>query len=313
MLANLFSKTNTNALDFIDTQNPSQNWEDVGYLNFAGVSVKVRCACNIASKYFSTFTDHAALYTNKSLKVDVMRSSYGYVLISGTQIISGSLKLSQLLDRCIKLITQECLASDDIALIEGSVISYGEKNIMIIGNREQLDSFAYEFCKDHTDAKILSGSPIITTHKNSVRCTDLPLLLPSNTDTISSSYDPSNYYPQKPNTTNSAHVPIVKRDWIISETSTQPCWLAPANGEFGDCTEISVMLFIEPNSDGERDASINAITSAQTIEKIWVNSVIKKSTSSENLPNWVTGLTAYSLSSKDLKQAKLKFADVCEL
>ena len=146
-----------------------------------------------------------------------------------------------------------------------------------------------------------------------MKCTDLPLLLPSNTDSISSSYDPSNYYPQKPSVTNLAQKPIVKQDWSISESSTQPCWLAPANGVFGDYAKIRAIIFLDSDKKSTQKPTIEALSSAQTLANLWANSISKKSTTAEALPQWLTGIQGYTITSVDLKQAKSMINNVSAL
>ncbi len=310
--AHLFSQSDIKNTTFTDTQEAPQTWETVGYLNLAGVSVQLRCACPIASQYLKHFTDKEKLYSDNTQYIDIVRSSYGYVLINETQVLSGSRKLSRLMDDCIKLISKKCLQADDIALLQGSVISLNNKNAIIIGDQEQLDSFAYEFCMHQESARMLSGSPIISAQKNVIKCTDLPLLLPSNTDSISSSYDPSNYYPQKPTTTSPSKETLVKRDWTISETHTQPCWSASVNGVFEEYAQIKAIIFLE-SSDDVNNASIETITNANTLAKLWTNSINKKSSTAEKLPEWLKGIQGYSLNCLDLKQAKSMINEVASL
>ena len=311
--ASLFSQSKINNPFYTDTPKPEQQWQELGYFNCAGVSLQIRCACNIAARYLKTFTTPQASYTDAVEPVDVIRSSYGYVLINDTRVMSGSRKLSQLIDECIKLVAQQCLQANDLALITGSVVSVMDKNVLIVGNQEQLDGFAYEFCQHNDHAKMLSGPPILTMHSNSIKCTDLPLRLPSNTDFISSSYDASNYYPKKPESVNSKQEPITKQEWAISETKRQPCWLAPANGNYGEEAKINAIVFLESHGDPEQEPRIDAISSAQTIEKLWLNSLSKKSTATTYLPEWLNGIQTYMLLSDDLKQAKSMITHIGKL
>ncbi len=301
--ASLFSQTEIKSRVFTDTQKPLQTWDNIGYLNFAGVSVRLRCACTIANSYMRTFTDQDALYPDNLHEVNIMRSSYGYVLTNDTKVLSGSRKLSRLMDDCVNLIATHCLQTDDLALIQGSVVALKRKNVLIVANRHQLDGFAYELCLHQQDSRLLSGSPILSSHVNTVKCTDLPLSLPSNTDSISSSYDPRNYYPSKPQTGNPGQAAIVKRDWSISETANQPCWIATANATFGDQAQIHAIVFLESGGIVKQDPCIQTISNAQTISRLWNNSVAKKSTTSEMLPEWLTGIQGYSIDSVDLKHA----------
>jgi len=310
--ANLFSQTKIQNNDFTDTKDPLQTWESVGFLNYSGLSVEVRCACSAASSYMKNFTDDKAIYAKNKEQIDIMRSDYGYQLINKTEIIASGRKLSRLMNTCIEFISKNILKTDDIALIRGLVVSLNNKNALIIGNSEQLDGFGYEFCLGQKESKLLSGYPILSAKNNTVTCTDFPLLLPSNTDTISSSYDPSNYYPQKPKTGNSKDQAIVKSDWFISETPYQPCWLAPANAVVGDQAKIDAVIFLEISKGEQEQLSINEILSANTIAKLWINSINKKSTTAGKLPEWLTGIQAYSVKSIDLKQAKSMISVVAD-
>lgn len=311
--ANLFNQSEGKNSTFTDTQSTPLNWENTRYLNLAGVSVLIRCACPVAAQYIQAFTDENAASADNIKHVDILRSNYGYVFINGPQVLSGSRKLSRLIDDCVKLISKSCLKEDDISLVQGAILSRNNNNAIVVGNDELLDSFTYEFCLDKGDAEILSGSPILSVQNNVVKCTDLPILLPSNTDSISGTYDPSNYYPQKPAQVNSTtNKVLVKRDWLISETASQPCWLAPANGMIEKFAQINVIIFIE-SSDEFPEAIIEPMNSADTLAQLWNKSINKKSTTAENLPQWLKGIQGYKLRCVDLKQAKTMINSVSEL
>ena len=311
--ASLFSHSNIQSDSFSDTQEAFQTYDDIGYLNYAGVSVKLRCACVIAGRYLRAFTDSDPLYAKNTQEVDIMRSSFGYVLTNQAHLLAGSRKLSRIMDDCIKLIHRTCLQADDIALVKGSVISLNKKNVLIVGNREQLDGFTYEFCLQHKEAKFVSGAAILASQTNTVKCTDLPLLLPSNTDTISSSYDTSNYYPRKPATANSESTTLVSQDWEISETPSQPCWLAPTKANVGDHVTISSIVFVAPNDAKQSQASIEQLSSANTMASLWINCINKKSNTAEKLPEWLNTINGYYINSADLKQAKTLITSVGEI
>ena len=89
--------------------------------------------------------------------------------------------------------------------------------------------------------------------------------------------------------------------------------MAPANGVVGDEVKIDFVIFLDASNKGSKEPSMQAITSANTIAKLWTNSPNKKSTTAEKLPEWLTGIPAYSLKSIDLKQAKSMISEVNKL
>ena len=316
--AGLFSQSDINHIYDTDQHNKNtKKWLKPGYINLAGCSIEIHCTCPIAEKYIQKFSHQSPQFPNNTYQVNIFRSNCGYVITQDTQVISGSRTLSRLLDDCIKLISKHVLKTDDIALLHGAVISNNHQNGIIIGNREQLDSLAYELCLTDIDNNysIKSGSCIISAQTNVVKCTDLPLLLPSNTDTISSSYDSSNYYPRKPQQfkQNNPESKIVKNDWIISEIVSQPCWLAPANGVVEELSQIKVMIFVEKTEEKVDNASIQPLNSADLLAKLWNSCSQKKTATAEQLPGWLKGIQGYKLECQDLNQARTMLAEIGNL
>ena len=311
--ANLFNQANiTSIYPTKEENNPEQKWRTAGYINFAGCSIKVRSACSFAEDYLRQFSDETPLSPENTLTVDIYRSSLGYVLTHNTQVLSGSRPLSRLMDDCIKLITRNILQDDDIALMHGCVFSNNEKNGILVGNQEQLDSLAYEICLNDDNYSIRSGSSIISSQANVVKCTDLPLLLPSNTTTLSSSYDASNYYPKKPQKQNSNKNDIVAKDWLISGIDSQPCWLAPSKGIIGELAQIQVIIFIETD-DSADEANLSLLNNADLLAKLWPNCSQKKLTTAASIMEWIIGINGYSLKCQDLQQAKGLLTEVGNL
>ena len=311
--ANLFSQANISSIyQDPEEDNATQEWRDVGYINFANYSIQVRSSCLFAESYLRQFSDKNPLSSKNILKADIYRSSLGYVLTHNTQVLSGSRPLSRLIDDCLKLITRNILQDDDIALLNGCVFSDNQKNGIIVGNREQLDSLAYELCLTDGRYSIRSGSSIISAQANVVKCTDLPLLLPSNTTSISSSYDASNYYPKKPQQQNQNNDDIVADDWRISGIASQPCWLAKSQGIVGELAQIHVIIFIE-NDDLAETASLASLNEADMLAKLWTNCPQKKPNAASDIPQWLIGIKGYSLKCQDLHQAKDLLTDIGNL
>ena len=297
------------------TASKSLDWQANRYLNLAGVTIQIRCACPFADNYISLFTNSKPAFSNNIHHVDILRSSFGYVLTNNTNILSGSRKLSRVIDDCIKLVCKHCLAEDDIALLQGSVISHNNRNTAIVGNVDQLDSLAYEICLQEDNTRILSGSAIISAQKNIIKCTDLPLLLANSSETISSSYDSSNYYPLAPPTQatwQSSKHDLIKNNWIISETDRQTCWLAPANGNFGEYAQLKNIIFIE-SSEGEEKASIAPMNAAETLSTLWKKSSQRNKNAFTTLPEWLNNIQGYKLTSSNTQETKSLIDEIIRL
>ncbi len=300
----------------VDSSHPNpSDWYEKRYLNMAGVTIQIQCACPIADQYVASFTDVMPSFSSNLHPVNIYRSSFGYVLSNDTNIISGSRKLSRVFDDCVNLIHQHCLEENDLALLHGSIVSCDNRNTVIIGNTDQLDSLAYELCVQKDNARILSGSSLISAQKNLVKCTDLPILLANSIDTISSSYDASNYYPLSPQTTTTwleSQHRIVKKEWVISETAQQTCWSAPANGNHGEYAHIQNIIFIE-HSDENDEASIAAINNAETLSTLWMNTSQRNPNALTQLPEWLKGIQGYKLNTSNTQQTKQLIKEVTQL
>ena len=310
--ANLFSQADIADIYTSEIDTATQQWRNIGFINLAGCSIEIRCTCPFAENYLRQLSTDKASFPENTFRIDILRSNLGYVLVQDTQVLSGSRPLSRLLDDCIKFITKNILQDDDVAILQGAVFSNNKKNGIIVGNQEQLDSLVYELCLNDENYSVRSGSSMITSQANVVKCTDLPLLLPSNTNTISSAYDASNYYPKKPQQYTNNNNKIVAQDWLISSIADQPCWLAPTNGVFSELAQIKTVIFIETDKTAKK-ANISPINNADLLAKIWNNCSQKKITTSSRLPEWLAGIQGFTLQCQDLKQAKTLLSDVGSL
>ena len=296
--ANVFTAKDQTELLF--RQAPDLVWQDVGYVNIMGVSVSVRSNCPIAANYLKRFSAQKAS-SERILRVDILRSNVGYVVMSDANIISGSRKLSRLINDINQFAAKQSLEDNDLGLIPGVVICQGEHNMLLVSNKNQLDSIAYELSLV-VDNVILSGSPVITETAQSVKCTDLPICLPNQSNTINSSYDASNYFPQKPSFT-SQHKQTLNHDWLIGGNALQSCWTASVDVSSKEIAKIKTIVFIEESSDIEQ-AVVVPMNSSEVLAELWTSTKFKSQKTSSNLPRWLSSIKGYRLTAKNLKDAK---------
>ena len=303
--ANVFTAKDQTELLF--KQEPDYIWQDVGYVNIAGASVFVRSNCPIAAHYLQRFSDQKAL-NELVLNIDVLRSKVGYVVMSGANIISGSRKLSRLINDINQFAVKNNLAESDLGMVAGVVVgqekAVGQEahNMLLVSNENQLDSIAYELSLCDGNC-ILSGAPIISQVEQLVKFTDLPVCLPNQSSTINSRYDASNYYPNKPVFT-SQHKRSLNHDWVIGEGTSQSCWMASVNTALNKQAEkIKTIVFVEENSDIGQ-AIVTPLKSAEALAELWGATKFKSPKTAATLPRWLNGVKAYRVQAKNLKDAK---------
>ena len=300
--ANVFTAKDQTELLF--KQEPKGVWQDVGYVNIVGASVAVRSNCAIAAHYLNRFTSSNAS-SEFVLQIDILRSSVGYVVMSEANIISGSRKLSRLINDINQFAAEKSLEENDLGLIPGVIVSQGSHNMLLIRNASQLDGLAYELSLN-MDNRIMSGAPIITQSTQLVKCTDLPMCLPNQSSGLNSRYDASNYFPYKPSFT-SRHKQTLNHDWIIGETVEQPCWMASVNIDKEKTANIQTMIVIEENNDLEQ-ATVIPLKSSETLAELWESTKFKSQKTAVQLPEWLNSIQGYRVLVKDLTDARTQLS-----
>jgi len=283
--ANVFTAKDQTELLF--RQSADYVWQDVGYVNIVNTSLFVRTNCSIAAHYLKRFSEENALYET---------------VLSGANIISGNRKLSRLINDIHQFAAKNSLVDNDLGMIPGVIVGHGNHNMLVISNENQLDSIAYELSLSDNNF-ILSGSPIITPVEQSVKFTDLPICLPNQSSTINSSYDASNYYPQKPVFTPQ-HKRSLNHEWIIGDSAIQSCWMASVNTASNKQAEkIQTIVFVEESGDIDQ-ATVVPLKSSEVLAELWGGTKFKSQKTAVKLPQWLGGIKGYRITAKNLKGAK---------
>ena len=295
--ANLFV-TNDHSVCAIDKalSNEDVGWVKTQELTLAGVNAIVRSACPIAGAYIESFFKAYAPKGEQDsvITLDILRSQYGYVLISGTDVIAGSQKLSMLIPKLLGVVAKHCLKDDDIAIVQGVVVSISDRNILIISNSSQLDTWSNELVNSHADAKLLSGTPILDANQRTVRCTDFPLFL---LDSQLSSQLNSKSMP------DNGDEPLV-----IAEKSGEAYQLHAIDAQMNDKVTIDNVLFLHTVDDDSTDEPIQVLRNAEVLAQLWESCIQKQNLATSLLPTWLESVQGIQVMVQGNSQASLMSA-----
>ena len=250
----------SNTTSSIDTP-----WLATRYINLAGITVALRCACTLAAQYLEPLTTAEAV-GDPTMRLDILRSNYGYVMINDHHVVAGSRRLSQLFPECLRLVESHCLQHDDVAVVTGVVLSIQDKNILFLReSTEHLDNVAYAVLKHVPDCKLVSSSSIMTATAGTARSTDLPLSLPGKI---------ANQSQAKPqHSFNATDQSVTKTPWVIAEQAEQLTWLATANTHSNQAITIDAVVSTQVLSDKTDNITalprLQALSSAETVAVLW--------------------------------------------
>ena len=270
--AKLFVPNDAAELDKAQSS-PEQAWSTSLELEFANTDIKIRSACAIAGAYLNSFFSDFETSKNQrnTLAIDILRSQYGYVLISASTVIAGSQKLSMLIPKILEFIAQHSLADDEIAQVQGLVASMGEKRALFVSNSSQLDTWLNDFAFNNDGLSILSGAPTLCSEANCTKTSNYPLFI---SPTESSS--------------NSSNTIIAERN--DEAYQLQSCQAQSSGSNTSQSIKVDYVIYVELHTDAEKmsnEEPIQALRNAEVLATLWENSLHRHKQAAALLPTWL--------------------------
>jgi len=281
--ANLFVGDTDINVDSVkqQTSHKQQAWLKTLQLELAGTNMKIRCACPIAGDYIQSLMKCSEFEGEQEtdINIDILRSQYGYVLINDATVVAGSRKLSMLVPELLDVIVEHCLTDSDIAVVQGVVALVNGSNMLIVSDSPDLHTWVANLVETHNGIQILSGSPILTTEKNIVRCTNMPLFLSGSNNSASRD--------------GSASVAIV-------EKGSKAYQLHSIETDVDRHIKIDTVLCLQATDvETADDGSTHTLRNADVLAKLWDNCVEKQPTAALLLPEWLEGVQGIKVQLSD--------------
>ena len=287
--ANLFVKTQdfASSTDLQGHDDVTADWVNVRTIEHSGVAVTIRSACPLVASYIdSLFKNNFVKSSEKhTLIIDVLRSHYGYVMTSHSNVIASGQKLSMLGNKIFSFIAEHCLNDSNIAVTKGIVACIAGRNTLIISDSPQLDTWAHELVSSHEDSQLLSAAAILDAKENVVSCTDFPLFLADFKDDNSKSDD---------------------KFLAVAEKSGEAYQLYTTGADISCKIKIESLLFLQLIDDESLDDQpIQELRNADMLVKLWESSTHKHVEAASLLPNWLEGIRGMMINVSDNEEQSL--------
>jgi tubulin polyglutamylase TTLL5 len=270
----IFQKTSPSQIG--NTKSNESKYRESAIIQIASAHITLNITCSAAIEYLTplissiqkTNTEEKTIQPESTMTIDILKSSYGYQIISGITIIAENLKLAEL----APAILHACFNNENLNISNTlEMVAMKKDNTVFLvadNKKERLNSIAYQLAETE-GFEIISGFVTLSNNGKQLFSTGLPIKTP---EIAELTYEDGTRVFCQSNSFSYYYVP----------TNTPP-------------QEISIEALIFLDCEEDELISLKNLTSAEAIMNSWQFHTSKKSSYANQLASWIKNMQAIKI------------------